>query len=40
MPCLKEASMANLHATEMAEAVCSDTIQIYGGVGETKDVPV
>jgi len=24
----------------MAEAVCSDTIQIYGGVGETKDVPV
>jgi len=40
MPCLKEASMAKLHATEMAEAVCSDAIQIHGGVGYTKDVPV
>ena len=32
--------MAKLHATEMAEAVCSDAIQIHGGVGYTKDVPV
>jgi butyryl-CoA dehydrogenase len=39
-PCLKEASMAKLYATEMAEAVCSDAIQIHGGVGYTKDFPV
>jgi alkylation response protein AidB-like acyl-CoA dehydrogenase len=30
-PCLKEASMAKLFATEMAERVCSDAIQIHGG---------
>ena len=39
-PCLQEASMAKLHATEMAETVCSDAIQVHGGVGYTKDYPV
>jgi butyryl-CoA dehydrogenase len=32
-PCIKEASMAKLFASEMAERVCSDAIQIHGGYG-------
>ena len=32
-PCLKEAAMAKLFASEMAERVCSDAIQIHGGYG-------
>jgi alkylation response protein AidB-like acyl-CoA dehydrogenase len=32
-PCLKEASMAKLFASEMAEKVCSDAMQIHGGYG-------
>lgn len=39
-PCLKEASMAKLAATEMAERVCSDAIQIHGGNGYLNDYPV
>jgi len=39
-PCLKEASMAKLFATEMAERVCSDAIQIHGGYGYVRDFPV
>jgi len=39
-PCLKEASMAKLFSSEMAERVCSDAIQIHGGYGYTKDFPV
>ncbi|MGA8260833.1 MAG: acyl-CoA dehydrogenase family protein [Arenicellales bacterium] len=39
-PCLKEASMAKLFASEMAEKVCSDAIQIHGGYGYLKDFPV
>jgi len=39
-PCLKEASMAKLFATEMAEQVCSDAIQIHGGYGYVADFPV
>jgi alkylation response protein AidB-like acyl-CoA dehydrogenase len=39
-PCLKEASMAKLFASEMAEAVCSDAIQIHGGYGYVADFPV
>jgi butyryl-CoA dehydrogenase len=39
-PCLKEASMAKLFASEMAERVCSDAIQIHGGYGVTADFPV
>ncbi len=39
-PCLKEASMAKLFASEMAEQVCSDAIQIHGGYGYVSDFPV
>ena len=39
-PCLKEASMAKLFASEMAETVCSDAIQIHGGYGYVTDFPV
>ncbi len=39
-PCLKEASMAKLFASEAAERVCSDAIQIHGGYGYTADFPV
>lgn len=40
MPCLSEASMAKLFASEMAERVCSDAIQIHGGYGYMVDYPV
>ena len=39
-PCLKEASMAKLFASEMAERVCSDAIQVHGGYGYVNDFPV
>jgi butyryl-CoA dehydrogenase len=39
-PCLREASMAKLFASEMAEQVCSDAIQIHGGYGYVDDFPV
>lgn len=39
-PCLTEASMAKLVASEMAEKVCSDAIQIFGGYGYLRDYPV
>ncbi len=39
-PCLKEAAMAKLFASEMAEAVCSAAIQIHGGYGYLADFPV
>jgi alkylation response protein AidB-like acyl-CoA dehydrogenase len=38
--CLKEASMAKLFASEMAELVCSSAIQIHGGYGYLNDFPV
>ena len=40
LPCLKEASMAKLFASTMAERVCSDAIQIHGGYGYVSDFPV
>lgn len=40
LPCLKEAAMAKLFASEMAERVCSDAIQIHGGYGYLNDFPV
>jgi butyryl-CoA dehydrogenase len=40
VPCLTEASMAKLFASEMAERVCSDAIQIHGGYGYMSDYPV
>ncbi|MFB9127553.1 acyl-CoA dehydrogenase [Paraburkholderia dipogonis] len=39
-PCLVEASMAKMFASEMAEKVCSDAIQIHGGCGYVSDFPV
>ena len=39
-PCIREASMAKLFASEMAEKVCSDAIQIHGGYGYVEDFPV
>ena len=40
LPCLKEASMAKLFATEMAERVCSDAVQTLGGYGYLADFPL
>lgn len=39
-PCLKEAAMAKLFASEMGERVCSAAIQIHGGYGYLEDFPV
>ena len=39
-PCLKEAAMAKLNASEMAERVCSAAIQTLGGYGYVSDFPV
>ena len=39
-PCIKEASMAKLFASEMAERVCSGAIQTLGGYGYVADFPV
>ncbi|SMG52295.1 hypothetical protein SAMN02746000_03294 [Paracoccus sp. J56] len=39
-PCLTEASMAKLFASEMAEKVCSAAIQLHGGYGYLSDYPV
>lgn len=39
-PCAKEAAIAKLVASEMAEKVCSDAIQIHGGYGYLRDFPV
>jgi butyryl-CoA dehydrogenase len=40
LPCLKEAAMAKLFASEMAERVCSAAIQTLGGYGYVNDFPV
>jgi alkylation response protein AidB-like acyl-CoA dehydrogenase len=39
-PALEAASMAKLFASEMAERVCSEAIQIHGGYGFLEDFPV
>jgi butyryl-CoA dehydrogenase len=39
-PCLRQAAMAKLFASEIAERVCSDAIQIHGGYGYLADFPV
>jgi len=39
-PCLSEASMVKLFASEMAEQVCTDAIQIHGGYGYVADYEV
>jgi butyryl-CoA dehydrogenase len=40
LPCLKEAAMAKLFASEIAEQVCSAAIQTLGGYGVVNDFPV
>jgi butyryl-CoA dehydrogenase len=40
LPCLTQASMAKLFASEMAERVCSAAIQVHGGYGYLADYPV
>src|SRR6516164_2189751 len=40
LPCLREASMAKLFATETAERICSDAIQTLGGAGYMEDFGV
>ena len=39
-PCLMEACMAKLFASEMAEAVCSGALQTLGGYGYLRDYPI
>ncbi len=39
-PCLKEAAMAKLNASEIAERVCSDALQVFGGYGYLVDFPI
>jgi alkylation response protein AidB-like acyl-CoA dehydrogenase len=39
-PCLTEAAMAKLYASEMAEEVCSAAIQVHGGYGYVSAYPV
>ena len=39
-PCLREAAMAKLFASEMAEGVCSAALQVHGGYGYVSDFPV
>jgi alkylation response protein AidB-like acyl-CoA dehydrogenase len=38
--CLKEACMAKLMASEIAEEICNEAIQIHGGYGYVEDFPV
>ncbi len=40
VPCLREAAMAKLFASEIAEEVCSAAIQTLGGYGYLKEFPV
>ena len=39
-PCLREASMAKLFASEMAEQVCSDALQVHGGYGYVTEFAI
>jgi butyryl-CoA dehydrogenase len=40
LTCLKEAAMAKLFASEMAERVVSSAMQVFGGYGYVSDFPV
>jgi len=40
VPCLKQACMAKLFASETAEKICSDAIQVFGGYGYSREFPV
>jgi alkylation response protein AidB-like acyl-CoA dehydrogenase len=39
-PCLKQACMAKLYASEAAEKICSRSLQIFGGYGYSREFPV
>jgi alkylation response protein AidB-like acyl-CoA dehydrogenase len=39
-PCLRQASEAKLFASEAAERICSDAIQVLGGYGYLRDYPL
>ncbi|MGB8221875.1 MAG: acyl-CoA dehydrogenase family protein [Polyangiales bacterium] len=39
-PCLKQACMAKLFASEAAERICSDAIQVFGGYGYSRELPM
>ena len=39
-PYTKEAAMAKLFATEMAERVCRNAMQIFGGYGYSREYPI
>jgi alkylation response protein AidB-like acyl-CoA dehydrogenase len=39
-PCLKQACMAKLFASEAAERICSDAIQVFGGYGYSRELPI
>jgi alkylation response protein AidB-like acyl-CoA dehydrogenase len=38
--CAREAAMAKMYASDIAEEVCSDALQIHGGYGYLTDFPV
>jgi alkylation response protein AidB-like acyl-CoA dehydrogenase len=40
LPYSKEAAMAKLMATEKAQQICDMALQIHGGIGYTRDVPI
>ena len=40
IPCLKQACMAKLFASEAAERICSKAMQIFGGYGYSRELPV
>jgi alkylation response protein AidB-like acyl-CoA dehydrogenase len=40
IPCLKQACMAKLFASQTAEKICSDAIQVFGGYGYSREFPV
>lgn len=40
LACMREASMAKLHGSTIAERVCSQALQIHGGYGYLNDFPV
>jgi alkylation response protein AidB-like acyl-CoA dehydrogenase len=40
LPNIREAAMAKLFASEIAEKAASEAVQIHGGYGFTKDYPV
>ncbi|MFP8877774.1 MAG: acyl-CoA dehydrogenase family protein, partial [Myxococcota bacterium] len=37
MPCVREGAMAKLVASRVAESVASRCVDVYGGVGVTKE---